>query len=272
MDEFDIIETPENVDLQRRLAGIGSRFLAGLLDHLLLAAVLAVLALIALAAGVSIFTFGAGLAHRTGTWMVALLILLGFLVYWGYFVLFETWMNGQTPGKRYMKIRVVQQEGGAISFAAVAIRNLLRAVDVMGLYAVAGLVMFLTRKSQRLGDLAAGTVVISEEVLDYAAQSDTKATVVDEISATAAALEATHLKPQEYRLLQNYWLRRDQLRLEVRAQLLPKLLGPILERLGAPPEATTFAALERRVEELLRQARAANQQAQGPEAPGKEQR
>ena len=270
MDEFDIIETPENVDLQRRLAGIGSRFVAGLLDTLLIVAVLLVLALVALAFGISVFAFGARTAYQADAWVLALLILLLFLVYWGYFVLFETWMSGQAPGKKYMRIRVVQQEGGAISFPAVAIRNLLRAVDILGLYAVAGLVMFLTRKAQRLGDLAAGTVVISEEVPDYAAKPDTKATVLDEISGTAAALEATQLKPQEYRLLHNYWLRRDQLSLEARVQLLPKLLGPILERAGTPLEANTFAALERRVEELMRQARAAQRDTQGPDATGKE--
>jgi uncharacterized RDD family membrane protein YckC len=259
MDEFDIIETPENVDLQRRLAGIGSRFVAGLLDHLLIAAVLILLSLIPLLFDVPIFAMGARLVHQADTWVIALLTLFGFLTYWGYFVLFETWMNGQTPGKRHMRIRVVQQEGGAISFQAVAIRNLVRPVDFLGLYAVAGIAMFLTRKVQRLGDLAAGTVIISEEVPDYAAQPDTKATVLDEISATAAALEATQLRPQEYRLLHNYWLRRDQLSLEARQQLLPKLLRPILERTGTPLEATTLAALERRVEELMRQARSANQ-------------
>ena len=232
MDEFDIIETPENVDLQRRLAGIGSRFVAGLLDALLIVAALLVVMLVSLAFGVSLFAFGADLAHRADAWVLALFILLGFLIYWGYFALFETWMNGQTPGKRYMRIRVVQQEGGAISFNAVAIRNLLRAVDIVGVYAVAGVVMFLTRKVQRLGDLAAGTVVISEEVPDYAAKPDTKATVPEEIPPASAALDAAHLKPQEYRLLYNYWLRRDQLSLEARRQLLPKLLRPILERPG----------------------------------------
>ncbi len=271
MDEFDTIETPENVDLQRRLAGIGSRFLAGLLDTVLIVTALLVLGLLALAFGVSFVTLGAGAARRADAWVLALFFVLLFLIYWGYFVLFETWLNGQTPGKRYMRIRVVQQEGGAISFNAIAIRNLLRAVDMMGLYAVAGVVMFLTRKVQRLGDLAAGTVVVSEEIPDYAAQPDTKATVPDEIPPAPAALEAAQLKPQEYRLLYNYWLRRDQLSLEARAQLLPKLLRPILERTGTPLEANTLPMLERRVEELLRQARTAPRDTAGPDFIEKEQ-
>ena len=251
MDEFDIIETPENVDLQRRLAGIGSRFVAGLLDTLLIVAALLVVMLVSLAFGVSLFAFGTDLAHRADAWVLALFILLGFLIYWGYFVLFETWMNGQTPGKRYMRIRVVQQEGGAVSFNAVAIRNLLRAVDIVGVYAVAGIVMFLTRKVQRLGDLAAGTVVISEEVPDYAARPDTKATVPDEISPQPAALEATHVEAAG---------------VSPAAQLLAPA-GPAQS--GGPPataaetaaadpgtpgtplEVDTLAALERRLEELM---------------------
>ncbi len=271
IDEFDIIETPENVDLQRRLAGIGSRFLAGLLDALLMVAAIIVLVLASLLFGFGLFTFGRELAGRADKWVLAWLFLLVFLVYWGYFVLFETWMNGQTPGKKYMRIRVVQQEGGGVSFPAVVIRNLLRAVDIVGLYAVAGITMFLTKKVQRLGDLAAGTVVISEEVPDYAALADKKAKVLDEAPVEPVALGATPLKPQEYRLLHNYWLRRDQLTLEARAQLLPKLLGPILERLGTPLTEYTLVSLERRVDELMRQAQATHESSNRRDSAGKEQ-
>ncbi len=271
MDEFDIIETPENVDLQRRLAGIGSRFVAGLLDHLLLGAVLLLVLLVFLLLDYRIFAVSARLARGAEAWAVALLTLLGFLIYWGYFVLFEIWMNGQTPGKKYMRVRVVQQEGGAISFQAVAIRNLVRPVDFLGLYAVAGVTMFFTRKVQRLGDLAAGTVVVSEEIPDYAAKSDRKTTVTEEILPAPAALEAAHLKPPEYRLLYNYWLRRDQLSLEARRQLLPKLLGPILERTGTPLDDLTLAAMERRVEELMRQVRATGPDEEGSDSVDKEQ-
>ena len=260
MDEFDIIETPENVDLQRRLAGIGSRFVAGLLDTLLMVGALTLLVLVSLLFGLGLLPFGRDLAGRAGQWVLAGLFVLVFLVYWGYFVLFETWMNGQTPGKWYMRIRVVQQEGGGLSFQAAAIRNLLRAVDVQGGYAVAGLAMFLTNKVQRLGDLAAGTVVISEEIPDYAAHADKKEKLLDDVTLEAVAPGATPLQPHEYRLLRNYWLRRDQLNLAAREELLPKLLRPILERLGTPLTEYTLESLERRVEKLLWPAPAAGPQ------------
>ena len=190
MDDFDVIETPENVGLERRLAGIGSRSLAGLLDHLILAALLAaVIVLLLLMTGfsVGIAEMSDNLIDQAGTLVMGILILIVFLIYWGYFLAFEMWTNGQTPGKKYMRIRVVRVEGGAITFSAVAIRNLLRALDAIGGYAVGGVTMFLTRKSQRLGDLAAGTVVISEELPNYAAKADSRYRVVDDTPAPAAA-------------------------------------------------------------------------------------
>jgi len=251
MDEFDIIETPENVDLQRRLAGIGSRFAAGLIDHLLIALTVVVVFLLSLAFNVNLIIFGQDVADQAGPLALAVLIILSFLIYWGYFFFFELWMNGRTPGKKSMKIRVVRLEGGAVTFDAIAVRNLLRVVDFMGVYAVAGIMMFLTRKSQRLGDLAAGTVVVSEEVPDYAAKADKKQKVLDDLPVSSAALTATRLTPEEYRLLHSYWLRREQLTIEARQRLLPQLMGPILTRLGEPSPGDSLAALEGQLENLI---------------------
>lgn len=265
MDDFDVIETPENVNLQRRLAGIGSRTLAGLLDHLVIAGLYLGLVLLAFGLGVDLVALGSDAADGANAIMAAVLVLISFLIYWGYFFLLEMWMNGQTVGKRYMKIRVVQQEGGAVAFHALAIRNLLRAVDFLGVYAVGGITMFFTRKAQRLGDLAAGTIVVSEELPNYVAKSDSKRNLVDDVPVTAAALKTTHLSPREYRLLHNYWLRRDQLTLEARYRLLHQLLGPILSRSGTEPTDQSFTALEAHIETLMKQSAPAN--ASEPTAP-----
>jgi len=264
MDEFDIIETPENVDLQRRLAGIGSRFAAGLLDHLLLAVVLILLILLIVIVQAPLVGIG-GVMGQVRSAVLALGILAAFLVYWGYFVYYELRRNGQTPGKRYMKIRVVRLEGGAVTFSAIAVRNLVRVVDALCVYGVAGIAMFATRKMQRLGDLAAGTVVISEEVAEYSAQYDSKQKVLDDQPAPTAALASTRLSPQEYRLLHNYWLRRGQLSLEARERLLPRLLGPIVERLGIPLWNESLPVMERQLEELMMQAESADSHGRGPE-------
>jgi len=254
MDEFDLIETPENVELQRRLAGIGSRFLAGIVDALL---ILVLYALILLAW--SLFALASPFAYITearfvASWAFAVIIFVMFLIYWGYFMIFEILLNGQSPGKRIMKIRVMKEGGSAITFSDIFIRNLLRAADWLPFgYGVGVVCMFLSKKVQRLGDLAAGTVVISEQVLDYAARGDgTRALWTKEV--TAPALRATGLNPEEYRALSNYWLRRQQLSLAARGQLLPRLLRPILQRAGQTLPDQSLEALEAYVQTLMAKA------------------
>lgn len=253
IEELDIIETPENVDLQRRLAGIGSRFLAGLLDVLVIGALLLVPTIVFLVSDLWSLLVADDAESGARAWTVAILMMITFVIYWGYYLVFELWGNGQTPGKKYMRIRVVQQEGQAVGFTSIAIRNLLRVVDGLLAYGVGGLVMFATRKTQRLGDLAAGTVVISEDTPDYSARQDKKEKVLDDMPATVSVLQETQLTPQEYRLLHSYWLRREQLTMEARYQLLPRLLPPILERMGILPADTSLATLEKHLAELMGQ-------------------
>jgi len=258
--DFDLIETPENVELERSLAGIGSRFIAGLLDNLLIALMYLILFVLLLVVGINV-AGSIGISNAAEMWLLAIIILIAFAIYWGYFVLFEMYTNGQSPGKKYMKIRVVQVEGGGISFNSIAIRNLLRVVDAIGGYAVAGITMFVTKKVQRLGDLAAGTVVISEEVPNYSARYDKKKKILDNEAITSAALEATGLKPEEYRLLHNYWLRRDELNVEAKKQLLPQLIHPILNRTGHSLATESLVVLEEYVEKIMAKARKAEQEA-----------
>jgi uncharacterized RDD family membrane protein YckC len=254
MEDIDIIETPENVNLHRRLAGIGSRLLAGLLDTLLIAGLYAILLILLIAANLDPLGVRPDLADTVSMVLFAVLILLAFCIYWGYFILFETWLNGQTPGKRSLKIRVVQQEGAAVTMSAIVIRNLLRAVDLIGFYAVAGVSMFVTKKVQRLGDLAAGTVVISEEIQDYAARSDKKHRLLKEATLPTVHLASAGLKPEEYRLLQNYCLRRQELSVEARRRVLPELVQPVLDRTGTALPDRSLSALEQYVDDLMSKA------------------
>ena len=269
MDEFDLIETPENVELRRRLAGIGSRFMAGLIDALVILLLLAALVLVA--AGVVFLTAleYTALTGAFSAWLVAALVLVFYVIYWGYYVLAEMLTNGQSPGKRAMKIRVVKQDGGPITFLDVAIRNLLRVVDGMpGVYAVAGLVMFFTKRTQRLGDLAAGTVVVAEEVPDYAATTDRKVTGRWEREASPEALRATGLAPREYRVLLNYWARRHQFPLETSRRLLRQILQPILQRTGQAIADDDIEGLLAYADLLIRKAEAAEWEVRHAPGPG----
>ena len=254
MQEFDRVETPENVELERRLAGIGSRFLAGLTDNLILLGIyiLLVLAFLGLA-----WVGGMGfrrVVESIGTWAIALLIAVIFLVYWGYFVFFEMATNGQSPGKRRLKIRVVKIDGGPITFTDIAIRNLLRPIDGLGGYVLAGIVMFVTERVQRLGDLAAGTVVISEQMPDYASASTSRIVSQWDQQISAEALRATGLNPEEYRLLHHYWVRRHLLKFDARERLLQNLVRPILKRLGRSAPADSLEGYETAVFRLLGEA------------------
>lgn len=269
MQEFDFIETPENVRLQRRLAGIGTRFIAGLMDSLMILLIYLVLFLVLLVVLWSTTGRMDSLGDLSGTLVVAVLILVAFAIYWGYFVFFELRTNGQSPGKKSQRIRVVKDGGMAVTFTDVAIRNLLRVVDGFGGYLVAGICMFVTEKAQRLGDLAAGTVVVSEAVSDYTARSDKRKAGIDwEDETSAAALRATGLSPEEYRVLYNYNARREQLTHEARVRLLAKLVVPILQRHGLTTQNLPSQTLERELDALLLRAHSQEDDASGGRGKG----
>jgi uncharacterized RDD family membrane protein YckC len=248
MYEFDVIETPENVELQRRLAGIGTRFIAGLVDHLLIVGALAILLIVYLVAG---YPIDPGPDSIPQGLVIALFLVAAFLVLWGYFIAFELAMNGQTPGKRAVRIRVVKEGGGPITFPDIAARNLLRIVDGLFIYGVAGVVMFLTKRGQRLGDMVGGTVVISEDTPDYSARSDKRRTVRLDEPVDADALRRTGLSAREFQVLNNYAGRRTELTLEARRRILPGLLRSISGRDDIRFEEIPLEVLEGHVDRLL---------------------
>jgi uncharacterized RDD family membrane protein YckC len=144
-----VLATPEGVELQLVLAGIGSRFIAAVIDLfiqllLLILAVVVTSSVVGGAAGKAIF-------------YVAL-----FAIYL-YDVPFEVLASGRTPGKRLTHLRVIREGGAPVSLTASFIRNVLRFVDILPGAYIIGLVSILaTKRNQRLGDLAAGTLVVRE--------------------------------------------------------------------------------------------------------------
>jgi len=155
------VVTPENIPLNLELAGLGSRFGALLVDLCVQAmtaiVVLIVIGIVALATS-GFWSTGAGQAF--GPWLLAGAILLTFLNFFGYYVLFETIWNGQTPGKKLFNLRVVRDGGYPINFLASATRNLIRIADLT--VVVGALSVFFHGQYKRLGDLAAGTLVVKE--------------------------------------------------------------------------------------------------------------
>ena len=165
------IDTPENVSFRYQIAGIGSRLLGGVIDAILIGVLLVLLNLVSLVV-MEMVDVEAGVAAALGTgdttWasgvVLAIYTLLNFILIWGYYVFFELIWNGQTPGKRRAKIRVVRMNGNPVGFLDVIIRNLVRMVDMLPTaYGLGLVVMFLNRHARRLGDYAAGTLVIKEQ-------------------------------------------------------------------------------------------------------------
>lgn len=155
LDDRMTISTPEGIDLEVLLAGLGSRFAAGAFDTLIQVAVLLLFSFAFLVGGA-----GSGLSQ-------AVFYLLSFVVIFGYYVIFETLNRGRTPGKALAGLRVVRWGGQPVGFMPSAIRNIVRLADgfniITFVIAPVGMVSILaTNKNQRLGDLAAGTVVIRE--------------------------------------------------------------------------------------------------------------
>jgi len=146
------IETPEGIFFSYPLAGPVTRFAAWVIDALVILAVLSILSEIV------------GRISKISSGAASVLGILGyFVISIGYGMLLEWRWRGQTVGKRLFQIRVMDMEGLRLTFQQIAIRNLLRAVDALPLlYAVGGVTMAVSRYAQRLGDMAAGTIVVRQ--------------------------------------------------------------------------------------------------------------
>ena len=149
------IDTPENVLLDAEIAGFGTRCVAALIDYLILFVFLLVLD----------YLYGRAISGKitNSTVAVASVVALQFIIITFYHLIFELMWNGQTPGKHLFGIRVVQSNGLPLTASSAIIRNLVRLFDFLPLlYGIGLITMFATRQTQRLGDLAARTIVIRE--------------------------------------------------------------------------------------------------------------
>jgi uncharacterized RDD family membrane protein YckC len=144
------IPTPEGVELELVLAGLGSRLLGALIDSAIKGAIL-----------FALWIISAMTAPDAGGFFIAVVVIASFVVYWGYDVAFETLASGRTPGKQAAGLRVVRMGGEPVGFLTSAVRNLLRLID-MHFFAVGAIVILFSQRNQRLGDMAAGTLVVRE--------------------------------------------------------------------------------------------------------------
>ena len=230
------LTTPEQVEVSYDLAGLGSRFLAGFVDTCLVGLIIL---LLILALG---YLRGVLSQDSLQGWIAGLIAFsAGALVYIGYFVLFEMIWQGQSPGKRSIGLRVISTTGAPLSFEQSAVRNILRLVDVLPVaYAAALVSILVTRRMQRLGDIAAGAMVVKERIEEMPERSAAAPAAVQrppdlppEVTEDVLRLVrvgARSISREEVRTIRHFLERRFELAPDARARLAVKLAGGIRRR------------------------------------------
>jgi uncharacterized RDD family membrane protein YckC len=254
-EETLIIETPERVQLEFALASIGNRFLAVGIDHFIqYFAIFIVVWIMFSVAGYSsseVVTETDKLLSEMPKWTAAILIIGIFLIFAGYFIIFEWMWNGQTPGKRLLKLRVIREDGRPLTLWEAIARNLLRVGDavpgfIVPVYSVGLIVLFLSSRDQRLGDIFAGTVVIrerSDEAPTFAetfSSRITDAAFIRVQKSTETDAKVEQLTDREVDVIESFLRRRWDLRDRQRLWMAWRIALPIMFKLKPAYNAEAF--------------------------------
>jgi len=233
------LETPEQVALSLPVAGLGARTLAALLDGLLVFLAW-IVGLVAYSVSGDLISEGKALSLAGQLLVVAGVLAAG----WGWDVAWELLWRGQTPGKRALGLRVVGADGSPVGPAESVLRNALRAVELPLVYAPAVLMVALTPRRQRLGDLVAGTLVVQERRYDLSRYGPPEGAAARwrALAGRAPAL----LAPADFERLADFLARRGELAPEARARLARRLAAALAARAGLapPPDADAEPFLE----------------------------
>lgn len=199
---------------------------------LFLDSILQFLAFILLIIALAILSAGAIFAPELGKWAVAVYVFAGFLMYWGYFAIFEALWKGQTPGKRKAGIRVIRDSGREITAKEAISRNLLRSIDLLpGVYAVGMLSVFISPQNKRLGDYVAGTVVVHDRPPE---ESQPFWNTREDVEASFPGIEK--ITPEEIQMIETFLLRRLDLPPSVREQSAARIANHVSTKVEATEE------------------------------------
>ena len=262
-----VVRTPESVEIRLPLAGLGSRCAAAIYDILfqLILGIVGFFAIVLAAVGLEGFGrfFSDDGGSNLSAWAYAAIFVLLFLVFWGYYVLFEAIWNGQSPGKRLLDIRVVKDDGRPIDFFASATRNIVRIIDFLpGAYGVGTATIFFSPSYKRLGDYVAGTVVVKEyreraprkpgkrskvteptpinrdeegESAPLASDADLPPDLTSEIPGVSIA-GIGQVTREEFEAARRFADRRSELTPAIARDLARRISNPILARLQMTPD------------------------------------
>ena len=264
-EETLIIETPERVPLEFALASIGNRFLAVAIDHFIqyLSIILIAWFFLSIAGYTTNDVANApeGVFTDAPKWLIAVMILVLFLTFATYFILFEWLWNGQTPGKRLLKLRAIRDDGRPLTLWEAIARNLLRIADatpgfVVPVYSVGLIVIFLSRRDQRLGDIFAGTVVIRERSDEAPTFAETFANRLSDAAFARVQPQAdvkadvSQLTEREIEVVESFLRRRWDLTDRQRLWMAWRIAIPLMYRLKPSYVAESFS-YEGFLEEIL---------------------
>lgn len=204
------IATGEGIEVEVALAGIGSRMAARLIDFIFIGAML-------IAAGLLIGDRNDDSA--TDVVLVIISVVVGFAVIWFYDTFFEAFNSGRTPGKKALGVRVIDENGGPISFGSAAIRNLLRIIDEGTIFIVGIVSIVRSPRNQRLGDVAGGALVIKDRVLENKLEATIAETDPETTEIAVSRWDTTAVSDEEMALARRFLDRRSTLDKEARKRL-----------------------------------------------------
>ena len=256
-DETIRIDTPENVAFGYPVAGIGSRFLAAVIDRVIVLVLQAVifigLLLLLQSSGADVNDLESSLL----VWIIGFITLVLFIIYWGYYIFFDMLWNGQSPGKRWCGLRVIRSDGAPVTLPESATRNLLRLIDGLpGFYGVGVISMFIDPKSRRLGDLAAGTLVVyDKEMITLDSLKAAPLTqVARPILSAVPDFPIQRLKSADLYMAEEFLRRRDTL--VHRKDLAMRVAHALFERMGLSDYSIQGIDAEPFIEQIVQACRA----------------
>jgi uncharacterized RDD family membrane protein YckC len=213
---YERVVTPEAVPIELDLAGIGSRGIAMLIDVAIQSACL-----------VAVLLAIAGL-HLGEAATVAITSIATFMLFFGYFFILEGLWHGRTPGKAAQRLRAVRVDGQPMSTAQMFVRNIVRIVDFLPAYYLIGCISIaITKRSQRLGDLAAGTLVIREPKPFTPRPVHIAPPPPVAVDGPSPRLDVSAMKEAHYQLARSFFERRDALEVTARAHLAAQVASAI---------------------------------------------
>lgn len=265
-EETLIIETPERVPLAFALASIGNRFLAVAIDHFIQFFTIFIAAwffysLAGSADTSSIDESPMALLQEMPKWTIALMIIVLFSMFAGYFIIFEWLWNGQTPGKRLLKLRVIREDGRPVTLWEAIARNLLRIFDtfpgfIFPVYSIGLISIFLSNRDQRIGDIFGGTVVIRERLDEAPTFSETFSNPIADAAfrrvqkRTEFQTNVNLLSESEIEVVESFLRRRWDLTDRQRIWMAWRVALPLMYKLKPTYDLQTFT-YEGFLEEIL---------------------